>query len=144
LNRITAENISNEALVFCISVPFPGTFIPALFCAKIIHEYPHVICICGGGYFNTELRQVREPALFSYLDAISYDRGYGSYAALFRSILNFGEPADEEAIHLLASLQSENEIYKVRHVIRITSSLDFNSLFVATCTENYSTKGRRP
>ena len=74
--------------LICISIPFAGTFIPALYTARWLKEkYGDQVFICiGGGFVNTELRDVREPALGKYIDAISYDRGYGSYHELFKSV----------------------------------------------------------
>ena len=68
----------------CISVPFAGTFLPALYTALWFKKHfgkSAFVCI-GGGFVNTELREAREPALAKYIDAISYDRGYGAYRAL--------------------------------------------------------------
>ena len=72
--------------LICISIPFAGTFIPALYTARWLKEkYGGKVFICiGGGFVNTELRDAREPALAKYIDAISYDRGYGSYHELFK------------------------------------------------------------
>ena len=76
-----------DSLLICISIPFAGTFLPALYTARCLKEKlgsPVFICI-GGGFVNTELREARDPALAKYIDAISYDRGYGSYHALLNS-----------------------------------------------------------
>ena len=75
----------NQRLLLCVSCPFPGTLAAALFTCKKFKEAlgNKVFVVLGGGYVNTELRQVREPALAGYLDALSYDRGYGSYWDFF-------------------------------------------------------------
>lgn len=73
-----------DSLLICISIPFAGTFLPALYTARFLKEKlgsSAFVCI-GGGFVNTELREARDPALAKYIDAISYDRGYGSYHAL--------------------------------------------------------------
>ena len=72
--------------LICISIPFAGTFIPALYTARFLKQkYGDKVFICiGGGFVNTELRDAREPALGKYIDAISYDRGYGSYHELIK------------------------------------------------------------
>ena len=72
--------------LICISIPFAGTFIPALYTARFLKQkYGDQVFICiGGGFVNTELRDAREPALGKYIDAISYDRGYGSYHELIK------------------------------------------------------------
>lgn len=68
-----------------ISIPFPGTFEAALFTARYIrrHYGDKALVVFGGGYVNTELRNVHERRLFDYTDIISYDRGFGSFCALF-------------------------------------------------------------
>lgn len=79
-------NISeNEKTLVCISVPFAGTFTPALFTAKYLRKkYGEKIFITfGGGFINTELREFCDNSFFKYADAISYDRGYGSYKNFF-------------------------------------------------------------
>ncbi len=91
-----------EKLLVCISIPFAGTFLPALYTARCLKEKlgsSAFICI-GGGFVNTELREARDPALAKYIDAISYDRGYGSYHALLN------------ACH--AELVSASPLYKLR------------------------------
>ena len=79
-------NISKKTL-FCISIPFPGTFEAALYSAKVIKEAfgKNAIICFGGGYVNTELRNVSEKRLFNYCDFLSYDKGYGSYLNIFDS-----------------------------------------------------------
>lgn len=76
--------------LFCISIPFPGTFVSSLFTAKQIRShYKNQAAISfGGGYINTELRNITDTKLFQYCDFISYDKGYGSYLSLFKD-LNF-------------------------------------------------------
>ena len=81
-----------EKLLICISIPFAGTFLPALYTARYVKEKlgsQAFVCI-GGGFVNTELREARDPALTKYIDAISYDRGYGSYHALLDSLVKPG------------------------------------------------------
>ena len=76
-----------DSLLICISIPFAGTFLPALYTARCLKEKlgsSAFVCI-GGGFVNTELREARDPSLAKYIDAISYDRGYGSYHALMNS-----------------------------------------------------------
>ena len=87
----------NQRLLLCVSCPFPGTLAAALFTCKKFKEAlgNKVFVALGGGYVNTELRQVREPALAGYLDALSYDRGYGSYWDFFSHLeaLEGADPA---------------------------------------------------
>lgn len=77
--------------LFLISVPFPGCFEAAVFTAQEIRKIygDKAIIVTGGGYINTELRNVTETKLFSYFDLISYDMGYGSYIHLLENLGDF-------------------------------------------------------
>ena len=94
--------IDFSAELICISIPFAGTFLPALYTARWFKQkFGDKVFICiGGGFVNTELREARDPALAKYIDAISYDRGYGSY----RALLNTSH----------AELDSAPQLYKLR------------------------------
>ncbi len=102
----SATEGENRTLV-CISVPFAGTFLPALYTARYVKQKfgsKAFVCI-GGGYVNTELREARDPALAKYIDAISYDRGYGSYRALLSAIAVAGESSAETEIKVLYKMR---------------------------------------
>jgi len=59
-----------------LSVPFPGNLYGAFRIAQTIkRERPHLPVILGGGYVNTELRRIRDPRVFDYVDFISLDDG---------------------------------------------------------------------
>ena len=77
----------------CISIPFAGTFLPALYTARYFKQRfkDKVFISIGGGFVNTELREANDIALEKYIDAISYDRGYGSYKALAGYFKDNGE-----------------------------------------------------
>ena len=82
------ENVfCNEAekTLVCISVPFAGTFVPALYTAQFFKQHfgERVYIAAGGGFVNTELRQAADKGLAAYFDLLSFDRGYGSYKNLF-------------------------------------------------------------
>lgn len=80
----------NEPTLYCISVPFPGCFESALFSADLIRKEcgDNAIIIFGGGYVNTELREISEKGIFDYCHILSYDKGYGSYIRLFDEFKN--------------------------------------------------------
>lgn len=82
------ENTDEKTLV-CITVPFAGTFSAALYTGKYLksHFSNRLFISAGGGFINTELRECNERSLANYFDALSYDRGYGSYLDLFSSQL---------------------------------------------------------
>ncbi|MBV6880284.1 B12-binding domain-containing radical SAM protein [Epilithonimonas ginsengisoli] len=60
----------------CFSVPFPGNLYSAFLCAKFIKEhYPHIKTAMGGGFPNTELREVKDKRVFEFVDFITLDDG---------------------------------------------------------------------
>lgn len=70
-------------ILFCVSVPFPGCLVNALaICRSIRGRFgERAVISMGGGYVNTELRSCENEAFFSYIDFLSFDRGFGSYAS---------------------------------------------------------------
>ncbi|WP_372808525.1 radical SAM protein [Pontiella sp.] len=60
-----------------LTVPFPGCLMGALVVAKQArHTCASVRIVLGGGYANTELRELADPAIFDYVDAITLDSGF--------------------------------------------------------------------
>lgn len=60
----------------CFSVPFPGNLYSAFRCAKFIKEnFPHIKTAMGGGFPNTELREVKDKRVFEFFDFITLDDG---------------------------------------------------------------------
>jgi hypothetical protein len=59
-----------------LTVPFPGNLYGALRIARTIRRIaPRTRLALGGGYVNTELRQLTEPRLFDYVDFVTLDDG---------------------------------------------------------------------
>lgn len=59
-----------------LTVPFPGNLFAALKCGQYVRLH-HADCkvVLGGGYANTELRRLSDPALFDFVDYVSLDDG---------------------------------------------------------------------
>lgn len=69
------------------SVPFPGNVYGGLRLAQYIKQkYPHIKTMMGGGYPNTELRSLREPRLFKYIDFITLDDGEGPWLKILEHL----------------------------------------------------------
>ena len=85
--KIMEEAEQGRRCLVCISLPFAGTFTPALFTGRFLKQrYGKKVFISfGGGFINTELREFDLPEFARYADAISLDRGYGSYKRLLES-----------------------------------------------------------
>ncbi len=63
-----------ELAVF--TIPFPGNLFSALRCAQFIKEkYPDMAVAAGGGFVNTELREIGSTDFFSYMDYLLFDDG---------------------------------------------------------------------
>jgi hypothetical protein len=63
-----------------LSVPFPGNLYGALRVGRRLRQRG-VEVLMGGGYVNTELREVDEPRLFECVDALMFDDGEGPLLA---------------------------------------------------------------
>ncbi len=67
--------INNPSLV-CFSVPFPGNLYSAFRCAQFIKStFPAIKIAMGGGFPNTELRDLKDPRVFGFFDFITLDDG---------------------------------------------------------------------
>ncbi|PQA92059.1 radical SAM protein [Chryseobacterium shigense] len=79
----------------CFSVPFPGNLYAGFRCAKFIKEYyPHIKIAMGGGFPNTELREVKDQRVFEFFDFITLDDGEVPLELLCNNVLN---PSEDEA-----------------------------------------------
>jgi len=60
----------------CLSVPFPGNLFSAFRCAQYIKSnYPNIKIAMGGGFPNTELRDLKDTRVFEFFDFITLDDG---------------------------------------------------------------------
>jgi hypothetical protein len=70
-----------------LSVPFPGAVYAAFRMAQTIKaHHPHIRIGLGGGFVNTELRELTEPRVFDYVDFISLDAGERPLLALLEHV----------------------------------------------------------
>jgi radical SAM superfamily enzyme YgiQ (UPF0313 family) len=77
LARLTLEALSaHQPTVVLISVPFPGSVYAAFRIAQSIKAYnPKIVTLLGGGFVNTELRELSDPRVFDYFDYVTLDSG---------------------------------------------------------------------
>ena len=69
------------------TVPFPGNLYGALRLAqRIKQQQPDTVTVMGGGYPNTELRQIKEPRFFDYIDYLTLDDGEGPWLRLLEHV----------------------------------------------------------
>lgn len=80
----------------CFSIPFPGNLYAAFRCAKFIKEnYPHIKTAMGGGFPNTELREIKDQRVFDFFDFITLDDGELPLELLYESICSTTQSQDE-------------------------------------------------
>jgi hypothetical protein len=73
----------HQPTLLLLSVPFPGAVYAALRIAQAVKAaHPHIVIAMGGGYVNTELRELAEPRVFDYVDYITLDAGERPLLAL--------------------------------------------------------------
>ena len=76
-----ALDILNEKIelfkpdIIGFSVPFPGTLMMALRMAQAIKKSSNIITAMGGGYVNTELRDISDTRFFEFIDYLLFDDG---------------------------------------------------------------------
>ncbi len=85
LDALTDEMLAQKPDVVGISVPFPGMLVAGLRIGRRAKKAGATV-VMGGGYINTELREVDEPRLWDCVDALTYDDGEGPLLALLEHI----------------------------------------------------------
>jgi radical SAM superfamily enzyme YgiQ (UPF0313 family) len=95
LRELTLEAIRRHTPdVVLVSAPFPGNVYGAFRIAQAIKaQYPAIVTVLGGGFVNTELRELAEPRVFDYFDYITLDDGERPLLALLEH-LNHERPQD--------------------------------------------------
>jgi Radical SAM superfamily len=88
LQALTLEVIAkHQPQLVLLSVPFPGAVYAAFRMAQTIKaHHPHIRIGLGGGFVNTELRELTEPRVFDYVDFISLDAGERPLLALLEHL----------------------------------------------------------
>ena len=88
LEALTLEVIAkHQPQLVLLSVPFPGAVYAAFRMAQTIKtHHPQIRISLGGGFVNTELRELTEPRVFDYVDFISLDAGERPLLALLEHL----------------------------------------------------------
>jgi len=76
-----------------LTAPFPGNIYGAFRIARAIKAIaPATRIVLGGGYVNTELRELTEPRVFDYVDFITLDDGEAPMLALLAHLEDGKQP----------------------------------------------------
>jgi hypothetical protein len=88
LRDLTLATVAQHApQLLLLSVPFPGAMYAALRIAQTVRaHHPGIKIALGGGYVNTELREMKEPRLFDYVDFVTLDAGERPLLALLEHL----------------------------------------------------------
>jgi len=103
LDELVAES---QPDIVGFTVPFPGNLYAALRLAQRLKQVrPQAVTVMGGGYPNTELRGLKEPRFFDYIDYLTLDDGEGPWLRLFAYLQNkdVRHAARSEASRVLAA-----------------------------------------
>ena len=88
LHELTAAALGRHAPdVLLLSVPFPGAVYGAFRIAQSAKALrPGIVTVLGGGYVNTELRELAEPRVFDDFDFVTLDSGERPLLALLEHL----------------------------------------------------------
>ena len=88
LKALTLEAIEkHQPTLVLLSVPFPGAVYAAFRIAQCLkQDHPNIQIALGGGFVNTELRELTEPRVFDYVDFVTLDSGERPLLALLEHL----------------------------------------------------------
>ncbi|MDP2432761.1 MAG: B12-binding domain-containing radical SAM protein [Pseudomonadota bacterium] len=96
-----------------VSVPFPGNVYAAFRIAQAIKaQHPEIVIALGGGFVNTELRELSEPRVFDYFDYVTLDDGERPLLALLEHLR--GEWGRERLVRTFVRTFGEGEMDEAR------------------------------
>jgi hypothetical protein len=100
-----------------ISVPFPGNLYSAFRCAQFIKKfYPQIKTAMGGGFPNTELRDLKDKRVFEFFDFITLDDGELPVELLHYNVCQ--SERSEESLYKRTFLIENNEVVYKNNTIR--------------------------
>lgn len=95
----------------CFSVPFPGNLYSAFRCTKFIKEhYSHIKTAMGGGFPNTELRELKDKRVFEFFDFITLDDGELPLELVYQNVCQAEAP--EATYKRTFLIENEEVTYK--------------------------------
>ena len=93
LDEIARELVATHRPdVVGLSAPFPGNVYGAFRIARAVKTASQATTVLGGGYVNTELRELSDPRVFDYFDFITLDDGEAPTLALIDHLRDATKP----------------------------------------------------
>ncbi len=112
--KILEDNLDLiQPKLVCFSVPFPGNLYSAFRCAKFIKDhFPHIKTAMGGGFPNTELRELKDKRVFEFFDFITLDDGELPLELIIDNICNNQLKSKEAEFKRTFLLENGEVVYK--------------------------------
>jgi radical SAM superfamily enzyme YgiQ (UPF0313 family) len=119
LDQLTRDRLrAQDPDVVGLTVPFPGNLYGALRIARVVRaERPRTKVVLGGGYVNTELRELRDPRIFDACDYITLDDGERPLLALIDHLRDPAQPLHRTYVRQAGEviLRSAPELADLHH-----------------------------
>ncbi|MGG7469627.1 B12-binding domain-containing radical SAM protein [Chryseobacterium arthrosphaerae] len=111
--EILREKIEQvQPRLICFSIPFPGNLYSGFRSAWFIKKhYPHIRIAMGGGFPNTELREVKDQRVFEFFDFITLDDGELPIELLCENICHSGQTGEPQYKRTFL-LEDQEVVYK--------------------------------
>ena len=101
---------TTQPKLVCFTVPFPGNLYSAFRCAGYIKKhFPSVKIAMGGGFPNTELRELKDKRVFEFFDFISLDDGELPIELIYNYVFTNDATTDLKRTYLI---ENEQVVYK--------------------------------
>ena len=116
--RILKERVEEvQPKLVCFSVPFPGNLYSAFRSAQFIKSnFPEIKIAMGGGFPNTELRELKDKRVFDFFDFITLDDGELPLELVYQAICN--SELVSESLFKRTFLLLNNEVTYVNNAIK--------------------------
>ena len=111
--KILHEKLESvQPKLVCFSIPFPGNLYSAFRSAKFIKEnYPQIKTAMGGGFPNTELREIKDQRVFEFFDFITLDDGEVPLELVYESVCH-SEQSKESQFKRTFLIENQEVTYK--------------------------------
>jgi hypothetical protein len=115
LRELTLAALEHHAPeLVLVSAPFPGNVYGAFRIAQAIKQArPNVVTVLGGGFANTELRELTEPRVFDYFDYVCLDDGERPLLALIEHLR--GERSADRLVRTYRRQEGQVRYIDCRH-----------------------------
>jgi len=106
---------THSPTIVLVSVPFPGSVYAAFRIAQAIKmKHPNITTLLGGGFVNTELRELKDARVFDYFDYVTLDAGERPLLAMFEYLQ--GRRSQQRLVRTFLREPSSGEVKYINFV----------------------------